>query len=100
MGDYFDDDDLINDYMDEDFEPPTEYDDEFIAEELEVAGPTDKNPGEEPMDVDVDVDPPQDDAEENGMNEQGVPTAVRVTIPQPNTDVYSFERYVSFFHLD
>jgi hypothetical protein len=96
MGDYFDDDDLINDYMEEDFEPPPDYDDEFVVEELDIAGPTDKKPVEEPMNV----DPPQDDAEDSDVNEQGVPTAVQVTIPRPTTDVFSFERSVSLFHLD
>jgi hypothetical protein len=96
MGDYFDDDDLINDYTLEDFVPPPEYYDEFVLEEPDIAGSTDKKPGEDPMDV----DPPQDDAEDSDMNEQGVPNAVHVTIPRPNTDVYSFERQVSLFHLD
>jgi hypothetical protein len=96
MGDYFDDDDLINDYMEEDFEPPPEYDDEFVEEKVAIAGRADKNTEEEPMDV----DPPKVDAGDNDMNEQRVPTAVHVTIPQRKTDVYSFERYVSLLHLD
>ena len=96
MGDYFDDDDLINDYMEEDFEPPSDYDDEFVVEEPDIACSADKKQEEDPMDV----DPPQDDAEDNDKNKQGVPTAVHVTIPRPNTDVYSFERYVNLFHLE
>jgi hypothetical protein len=91
MEDYFDDEDLINDYMEEDFEPPPEYDDEFVDEEVDITGRLDKNTEEEPMDV----DPPQEDAGDNDVNDQGVPAAVHVTIPQCKADVYSFERYVS-----
>lgn len=92
MGDYFDDDDLINDYMEEDIEPPQEYDDEFWEAELGAVkndNATKHQP--EPMEEDAleETDMQQDTS---GEEEIPVPMTVTIKPPEKKPDVYSFER--------
>lgn len=99
MGDYFDDEDLINEYMEQNFEPPSEYDEEFLEAELGAAkgDGADKKTEPEPMDE----DPPQAHVQQDASAGQNmtVPTSVNIKPPEPNPDVYSFERYERNNHL-
>ena len=101
MGDYFDDDDLINDYMEEDFEPPPEYDEAFDESELvdskseKVDSKREKVDKNTPMKAWIPMEDPslQDPVEEEeGGAYWMVPSTVHVMKPERKTDVYSFER--------
>ena len=92
MGDYFDDDDLINEYMEQDFEPPSEYDEEFLEDELGHGAAADSNKQQQPEPMDEDP-PRQEHVSQDipsGQDTMTVPTSVTI---KPKTEVYSFERY-------
>lgn len=93
MGDYFDDDDLINEYMEEEFEPPAEYDEAFLEAELGANAADKKNDDAppEPMEEDFPAAAEEVLPTENNM---GVPTSVTIKPPERKPDVYSFERYI------
>lgn len=92
MGDYFDDDDLINEYMEEEFEPPPEYDEgAFLEAELGAAEKNDDAP--KPMQEDSPPEEQDDDAQNvSTENNMEVPTSVTIKPPERKADVYSFER--------
>ena len=95
MGDYFDDDDLINEYMQEEFEPP-EYDEAFL--EAEFAAAAKKNDAaatpDEPMQEEPLASNPENVAQEENL---AVPvTTVTIKPPEKKVDAYSFERYVQY----
>lgn len=121
MADYFDDEDLINDYVD-DFEPPPEYDEDMPEEMMggetisaaannakpdEVATPA--TPTLIPTSTETQVDRTRNlfsshDRGEDAMDEESSPppaatepTNVTEYISQqrPQHNIYKFERYVS-----
>jgi hypothetical protein len=90
MGDYFDDDDLINEYMEEDFEPP-DYDEAFLEAEFAAADNINDAAAPEPMPQ----EPPWNNPENETLEENlAVPvTTVTIQPPEKKVDAYSFERY-------
>lgn len=92
MGDYFDDDDLINEYMEEDFEPP-DYDEAFLEAEFAAADNINDAAAPEPMPQ----EPPWNNPENETLEENlAVPVAtVTIQPPEKKVDAYSFERYLN-----
>lgn len=110
MADYFDDDELMHDYIEEDFEPPPEleYDDAMIEEMMEeepapkVAEPKQQTEQEENSVSDCIV-PPQvstpamenEEPEESSAEANNVPvqeiTTAPVSLPRARRDIFSFE---------
>lgn len=100
---YFDDDNLINDAMEEDFEEPDPQQefDQAMLEEVEgnLAGETQTSATSttQPMQVETqpgtDVDPERT-TEMSALQEEGEIEAVPPTMPRSNSpDLYSFERF-------
>jgi hypothetical protein len=104
--DYFDDDDLINDYMEDDFEPPPEeeFPDEYltegVVEQCEQATVTDDTVPVRALPTSVGIT-----SSGRPVDRVHTPTIVlpAIDVPstssQPKNDPYSFERYAALLHF-
>ena len=109
--DYFDDDDLINDYMEDDFEPPPEeeFPDEYltesVVEQCEQTQVTDVAVPVGALPTSAGITPSEWSVDRVQTTDHSITKIVRpaIDVPrissQPKNDPYSFERYATRLHF-